>query len=73
MSAKDLVNEVINKAKNTKEFQVIRTLPESFEFMGVIPFDVKIKEGKITAQILAVTKDEANTKLDAWLEDCTLR
>jgi hypothetical protein len=72
MNVKDLVNDTINKAKNTKEFIVTTGVPDGFEFMGVVPFDLKISEGTITATVLATTHEEADSKFNSWLNDCTL-
>ena len=72
MNIKNLVNETINKAKNTREFEVRSALPEGFEFMGQVPFDLKIADDVITAQVLAESMQEAEEKFHSWLEDCTL-
>lgn len=72
MNVKNLVTETINKAKNTKEFEVKSDLPSGFEFMGRVPFDIKIADDVITAHVLAESYQEAEAKFQSWLEDCTL-
>ena len=72
MNIKNLTNEIIDRAKNTREYLVVTTVPDGFEFMGVVPFDLTIKNNNITAKVLAASQSEAESKFTDWLDNCTL-
>jgi len=72
MNIKNLTNEIIDRAKNTREYLVVTTIPDGFEFMGVVPFDLTIKNNNITAKVLAASQSEAESKFIDWLDNCTL-
>ena len=69
-TAKDIMDHLINRAKNLQEFTVTTDVPEDFRFNGVIPFDMEIKENIIYARVWAVDFDEAVHRLDEFLESC---
>lgn len=70
MNATDIANNLIFRAKNLHEFTVTTTVPENFKFNGLVPFDMSIKEGQISAQVWAVDFDEAAQRLDQFLQNC---
>ena len=70
MNAADLANNLIFRAKNLHEFTVTTDVPENFRFNGLVPFDMSIKEGQISAKVWAVDFDEAARTLDQYLETC---
>ena len=68
MNSVDMATALINRAKQLNEFTVTTDVPEHFRFNGVVPFDMEIKEGVISAKIWAVDFDEAVGRLDYFLE-----
>jgi len=70
MNSVDMATNLINRAKNLQEFVVTTDVPENFRFDGVIPFDMEIKEGEISAKVFAVDFDEAVHRFNDWLETC---
>ena len=70
MNSVDMANNLIFRAKNLQEFVVETDTPEDFRFNGVVPFDMTIVEGVISAKILAIDFSEAVNIFDKWLETC---
>lgn len=69
-TAKDICDQLINRAKNLVEFTVVTEVPDNFRFNGVVPFDMNIVDDEIQAKVFAETFDEAAQQLDNWLETC---
>ena len=67
MNSVDMANHLIFRAKNLQEFVVETDVPENFRFNGVVPFDMEIVEGVISAKVLAVDFNEAVEVFDKWL------
>ena len=70
MNSVDMANNLIFRAKNLQEFVVETNTPDDFKFNGVVPFDMTIVEGVISAKVLAIDFDEAVNIFDKWLETC---
>jgi hypothetical protein len=70
MNSVDMANNLIFRAKNLQEFVVETNTPDNFRFNGVVPFDMTIVEGVISAKVLAIDFDEAVHIFDKWLETC---
>ena len=70
MNSVDMANNLIFRAKNLQEFVVETNTPDNFRFNGVVPFDMTIVEGVISAKVLAIDFDEAVNIFDKWLETC---
>jgi hypothetical protein len=70
MNSVDMMQNLIHRAKNLQEFVVETAVPEDFQFNGVIPFDMHIKDSIISAKVMALDFDEAVTQLDNFLESC---
>jgi hypothetical protein len=70
MNSVDMANNLIFRAKHLQEFVVETEVPENFRFNGVVPFDMEIVEGIISAKVLAIDFDEAVAVFDKWLETC---
>ena len=64
------IDHVMRDIKNLTEYQVQITIPEGFKFSGVVPFDMTIVEGVISAKVLAIDFDESVNIFDKWLETC---
>ncbi len=69
MNSVDMANELINRAKNLKRFEVKRMLEGGIAFNGPVPFDIKGKDDCYWIYAYATTQEEAEAKVDAWLID----
>lgn len=59
---------VINRLMNLKQFEVKRVLEGPLSFTGgVIPFDIKANHDCAWFTVLAETQQEAELKVDSWL------
>ena len=67
MNSVDMANNLIFRAKNLQEFVIETDAPEDFRFNGVVPFDMTIVEGVISAKVLAIDFNEAVAVFDKWL------
>ena len=67
MNSVDMATHLIFRAKNLQEFIVETDVPENFRFNGVVPFDMEIVNGVISAKVLAIDFDEAVAVFDKWL------
>jgi hypothetical protein len=68
MNPKELVDNIIFRAKHIQEYTVITAVPEGFMFKGPVPFDVRIANGYIEADIFALDFDEATRIFNNWVE-----
>ena len=68
MNSVDMANNLINRAKQLNEFTVTTDVPENFRFNGLIPFDMSIKDGEISAKVWAVDFNEAVVRLNNFIE-----
>jgi hypothetical protein len=60
-----MANDLINRAKNLKEFIVLRDFDDIPA--GVIKFDVKHTQGELARIFVhALTQQEAESKVDEW-------
>jgi hypothetical protein len=65
-----MANDLINRAKNLKKFEVKRILENGILFNGtIIPFDIKGKGDCYWIYAYAVTQEEAEAQVDTWLKD----
>ncbi len=71
MNSVDMANDLINRAKNLKKFEVKRMLEDGILFNGPVPFDIKGKDDCYWIYAYAVTQEEAEAQVDAWLSDRT--
>ncbi len=69
MNSVDMANDLINRAKNLKKFEVKRMLEDGILFNGPVPFDIKGKDDCYWIYAYAVTQEEAEAQVDAWLKD----
>ena len=67
MNSVDMANNLIFRAKNLQEFVVETNTPDDFRFNGVVPFDMFIVDGVISAKVLAIDFGEAVAVFDKWL------
>ena len=68
MNAKELTDQLINRAKNIQYFTVSRDIPNFPTVGGTIPFDIKHRLGEpVYFKVPALTQDEAEQVVDHWL------
>lgn len=65
----DMANDLINRARNLKKFEVKRMLEDGILFNGPVPFDIKGKDECYWIYAYAVSQEEAEAKVDEWLKD----
>jgi hypothetical protein len=71
MNSIDMANDLINRAKNLKKFEVKRMLEDGILFNGPVPFDIKGRDDCYWIYAYAVTQEEAEAQVDAWLSNRT--
>ena len=70
MNSVDMANDLINRAKNLKPFEVKRMLDNGINFTGgPIPFDLRMNEDCLWVKVYALTAEEAEAQVDIWLQD----
>ena len=70
LTAAVLANELINKARTMQTFQITRQLDDADVIFsaGVVPFDLKMnREGRLTATVHAMSREEADEQVDSWI------
>ncbi len=63
MNAIEQAMNAIERAKNLKKWKIVLPVPEEFEFRGVVPFDISIRDGIMTCAVWAVTPEEAKVRV----------
>jgi hypothetical protein len=64
--------EVLNRVMSLTEFEVKRMLDEPLELRGGrIPFDIRANQECIWFKVLAVSQQEAEYQVDAWIKGQT--
>ena len=61
-------DKVMNRIKNLTEYEVQVTIPEDFEFSGVVPFDMSISGGYAFVKVIAESLEEARFKANEYFE-----
>jgi hypothetical protein len=69
MNSVDMANDLINRARNLKRFEIKRMLDGPIQFNGVVPFTMSINQDCLWAEVYAVTEAEAEAQLDVWLQE----
>ncbi len=68
MSNENQSADVINRIMNLKEFEVKRMLDGPLAFTGgPIPFDIRANHDCAWFKVLAISQNEAETKVDKWI------
>ena len=70
MNSVEIANKLINRAMKLNEFTITTEVPDDFRFNGLVPFDMKITDGIITAVVYGIDFDEAAGRLDEFLSTC---
>ena len=69
MNSVDMANDLINRARNLKRFEVKRMLDGPIRFDGRVPFSISINEDCLWAEVFALTEEDAEAQLDIWLQE----
>ena len=68
MNSVDMANDLINRARNLKVFEVERELTDNgILFDGEVPFDMRANQTTAWFKVYAVTLEEAEAQVDTWL------
>ena len=62
----DVTQQVIARLMNLQEFTVTVPVEENWIPNGVVPFDIKIKNGFATVTVPALTESEARSRITAY-------
>ena len=63
-----IVDDVIFRMKNLKEFKIRRNLEDDFILNGKMPYDVKLdKNNVLTVTLMAVDKEEAERRVSEFI------
>jgi hypothetical protein len=68
MTARDIAQALINRVRSLQEFAVETELPEDFAVHGYIPFHITIRDGVLTARVLAVSEQDAQDQVQRFIE-----
>jgi hypothetical protein len=68
MTARDIAQALINRVRSLQEFVVETDLPEDFAIHGYIPFHITIRDGILTARVLAVSEQDAQDQVQRFIE-----
>ena len=58
-AAKDVLDDLIERCKNVREYKISCYLDEAWVPAGPMPFDILIRNGIVTCRVLAESKLEA--------------
>ena len=61
------INHLVDRIKNLQKFVIVTPLPDEFEFNGPVPFDMRIKDDIVMADVWALTLEEATQRVNEYL------
>ena len=68
MNSVEMSNDLINRARNLKEYLVERDIPDNGIFFdGPVPFTIKATKDKAWFKVYAMTMEDAEAQVDTWL------
>jgi hypothetical protein len=67
MNSVEIANALINRAKDLREFEVRRFIDGPLNINGTVPFNITINEECAWFKVLAISRAEAEDKVDHWL------
>ena len=68
MNSVDMANDLINRARNLKLFEVEREISDNgILFDGTVPFDIRANQERAWFSVYAMTLEEAEAQVDTWL------
>jgi hypothetical protein len=60
------VEDVVQRMKELKQWQIVTAVPEEFDFYGPVPYDMKISGGVATVTVWAVSLEEARERVNEY-------
>jgi hypothetical protein len=67
-NAKDIADELFRKIKSMQEFEIVREVEDNWLPMGVVPFDISIKNNVAKFKVYAETYIDAEDQVTQYLE-----
>jgi hypothetical protein len=58
-TAKQITDELIGRMKQAQKFEIVLDAPSPMRFLGTVPFDVFVSQGKLYCTIYATSYEEA--------------
>lgn len=68
-TAKDIADRLFEKMKAMQKFEVTQPVEPNWLPHGVIPFDIRIKNGIATFDVYAMSLSEAVELVEAYMKD----
>jgi hypothetical protein len=56
----------MERIMNLQEYEVQYSVPEDFEFSGVVPYDMSISDGVAYVRVVAASLEEAMKKVELF-------
>ena len=67
-TAKDIADELLRKVKSMQTFEIVREVEDNWLPLGVVPFDVSIKNNVAKFKVYAETYIDAEDQVTQYLE-----
>jgi hypothetical protein len=67
-TAKEIADELFRKMKALQKFEIKREVESNWLPMGVVPFDIRIKNNVATFEVYAETYIDAEDQVTQYLE-----
>jgi hypothetical protein len=61
-------DNIMERIMNLQEYEVQYSVPEDFQFGGVVPYDMTISSGIAYVKVIASTLEEAMKKVELFFE-----
>ena len=71
MNSKDIMDKLIDRAKNLAEFHVPVRVDEGWMPQGKIPYDITISDGVAVFSVYALSFDEACVMVEHYMKEQT--
>jgi uncharacterized circularly permuted ATP-grasp superfamily protein len=69
MNSAEIANNLIDRARNLREFTIEFYVNRPILFDGAVPFDISINQSFVSCKVLATSEEEARQFVDSWLKD----
>ena len=69
MNSAEIANNLIDRARNLREFTIEFYVNRPILFDGAVPFDISINQSFVSCKVLATSEEEARHFVDSWLKD----
>lgn len=68
ITASKIAEQVINKAKQMRRFKVRMRVEDGWVPVGVVPFDIHIKDGIATLTVISDSEEDARNQASVYME-----